>query len=90
MEVLKQVKINFNESLRAIEKNNEESRKADERRYNKLFILTIIVIVAFFGYICINEYYKNQYDYVTESSYELDTEDGGNAVINEGGDVTIE
>ena len=51
-------------------------------------VIIIIIACLWFSTIVGVGWYLNQYDYKTET-YTVESEDYGNAIINEGGDVQI-
>lgn len=60
-----------------------------ERTIRRLWILCIIIFVAFVGSNCAWMYYESQFTDEVTTSYTSDATDGGNAIINDSGEVTI-
>ena len=65
-----------------------EMLKELSQQNKRLGIIIIIISSLWFSTIVGFGLYLNQYDYTTET-YTVESEDNGNAIINEGGDVKI-
>ena len=65
-----------------------EMLKELSQQNKRLGVIIIIIASLWFSTILGFGLYLNQYDYTTET-YTVESEDNGNAIINEGGDVQI-
>jgi hypothetical protein len=74
-----------------MEKENSfamEMLKELSKQNKRLGVIIIVIASLWFSTIAGFGWYMNQYDYTTET-YTVESEDYGNAIINEGGDVQI-
>lgn len=65
-----------------------EMLKELSQQNKRLGVIIIIIASLWFSTIVGFGLYLNQYDYTTET-YTVESEDNGNAIINEGGDVKV-
>lgn len=74
---------------KSIEKIIEVLDEQSKRKDKYIFIMVIIMATLCCFYIGSLTYTFNQYDYVEEISYEVESEDGGNSIVNGSGEVEV-